>query len=96
MLQAPPGTDTGNGPKGVRMDSTNQKGKVEFSMMLQLCWPASSKRLQGGARADGTDHLPGLDPLLTPKNSRNYASTRNKLRLAKKQPKKLNDSSKRR
>lgn len=79
-------------------------------MMLQLCWPVSSKRLQGAARADGTDHLPGLDPpltiagdpvvaripLLTPKNSRNYVSTRNKLRLAKKQPKKLNDSSKRR
>jgi hypothetical protein len=52
------------------MDSTNQKGKVEFSMMLKLCWPASSKRLQCGARADGTDHLPGLDPPLTIVGSR--------------------------
>ena len=29
-VKAPPGTDAGNGPKGVRMDSTNQKGKVEL------------------------------------------------------------------
>ena len=67
------------------------------------------KRLQGGVRADGTDLLPGPDPLLTiagdlvvahipllkRKNSRNCAFIKNKLRPARKQLKKLNDSSKR-